>query len=316
MHQPDLGKNLIPFAGLFALVGGVVALAVVTAPLLESPQNPAAVSAAEVATLTNKERSEKDIPVLQRNSLLDQAAQMKAQDMAANGYYAHVSPDGTTPMHWVEKAGYKYLIIGENLVVNRTDAGQVVDAFMGSPGHRANILRTDFTEIGIGVANGIYKGKDATFTVQIFAAPYPQQATPKKEVVKEVVKPVSAPVKATTPAKPVAVVSVPRPAAVTASTTKAATTSRPSDALQKEVTRLISPILSSIQNASTSSSTAATTTQLERPSFSLNTSVPIELAGVSRLEADTLPVPIGLGWTMEIRMFVDSVFAKAKGFFN
>lgn len=311
MIESDFRRNLIPFAGLLTLVGGVVALAVITAPLLESPHNPAAVSAAEVVTLTNKERSEKDIPVLQRNSLLDQAAQMKAQDMAANGYYAHVSPDGLTPMHWVGKVGYKYLIIGENLVVSRTDAGQVVDAFMGSPGHRANILRTDFTEIGIGVANGVYKGKDATFTVQIFAAPYPQ-----KEVSKVVVKPVSAPVKATTPAKPVAAASVPRPVAVTATTTMTASETRPSDALQKEVTRLISPILSSIQNASTSSSMAATTTPLERPSFSLNTSVPIELAGVSQLEAETLPVPLGMSWTMEIRLFIDSVFLKAKRFFN
>lgn len=311
MRQPDLDNTLIPFVGLFGLVGGVVALAVITAPLLESPQNPAAVSAAEVAIRTNKERAEKDIPVLQRNSLLDQAAQMKAQDMAANGYYAHVSPDGLTPMHWVGKAGYKYLIIGENLVVNRTDAEQVVDAFMGSPGHRANILRTDFTEIGIGVANGIYKGKDATFTVQIFAAPYPQQAASSVAV-----KPVSVPAKVQTLPKPVAVASVPRPVAVTATTTKVATTSRPSDALQKEVTRLISPIVSSIQNASTSSSTATATVPLERPSFSLNASVPIELAGVSRLEADTLPVPIGSSWTMEIRSFIDSVLVRAMRLFN
>lgn len=316
MTLSDSFKKVLPFMSLALLVGGVVALAIAAAPRLGSPQNPAAVSAAEVAILTNRERSEKDIPVLQRNSLLDQAAQMKAQDMAANGYYAHVSPDGTTPMHWVGKAGYKYLIIGENLVVNRTDAEQVVDAFMGSPGHRANILRSDFTEVGIGVANGIYKGKDATFTVQIFAAPYPQQATPKKEVSKVAVKPVTTSVKASAPAKPVATVSVPRPDAVTATTTKVAVASRPPDALQKEVARLILPILSSIQNASTSSSTPATTTPLERPSFSLNTSVPIELAGVSRLEADTLPVPIGLGWTMELRLFVDSVFVKAKGFFN
>lgn len=311
MRLPDFQKNIIPLTGLLALVGGVVVLAVVTAPLLESPQNPAAVSAAEVALLTNKERSQKDIPVLQRNSLLDQAAQMKAQDMAANGYYAHVSPDGLTPMHWVGKAGYRYLIIGENLVVNRTDAEQVVDAFMGSPGHRANILRSDFTEIGIGVANGIYKGKDATFTVQIFAAPYPQ-----KEVSKVAVKPPPTPVKASVPAKPVATVSVPRPVAVTATTTKTATTSLPSDALQKEVTRLISPILSSIQNASTSSSTVATTTPFERPSFSLNTSVPIELAGVSQLEAEMLPVPLGMSWTMELRAFVDDVFTKTRGFFG
>jgi uncharacterized protein YkwD len=311
MTPSDSFKKVLPLVSLALLLGSVVALAIVMAPQLESPQNPAAVSAVEVAILTNKERGEKNVPALQRNALLDQAAQMKAQDMAANGYYAHVSPDGLTPMYWVGKAGYKYLIIGENLVVNRTDAEQVVDAFMGSPGHRANILRSDFTEIGIGVANGVYKGKDATFTVQIFAAPYPQQAAPKVAV-----KPVATPVKASVTPRPIATVSVPRPVAVTATTTKVAATSRPSDALQKEVTRLISPIVSSIQNASTSSSTVVATTQFERPLFSLNTSVPIELAGVSQLEADTLPVPIGSSWTMEIRMFVDSVFAKTKGFFK
>ncbi len=316
MHQLDLGKNLIPVAGLFVLVGGVVVIAVITAPLLESPYNPAAVSAADVAILTNKERSEKDIPVLQRNSLLDQAAQMKAQDMAANGYYAHVSPDGVTPMHWVGKAGYKYLIMGENLVVNRTDAEQVVDAFMGSPGHRANILRTDFTEVGIGVANGTYKGKNATFTVQIFAAPYPQQATPTKDVPKVAVKPVSTVAKAPTVSTSVTTAAVPQKSMLLATTTSAATTTRPSDALEKEVSRLISPIVSSIQNASTSTSTVATTTSFEPPAFFIDTSVPIELAGVSRLEAQTLPVPLGMSWTMELRLLIDSVFVKAMRFFN
>lgn len=316
MTLSDNAKNVLPFLSLLVLLGGVVTLAVVTAPRLESPENPAAVSEAEVAVLTNKERTRKDIPSLQRNSLLDEAASMKAKDMAANGYYAHVSPDGTTPMHWVEKAGYRYLIIGENLVVNRTDAEQVVDAFMGSPGHRANILRTDFTEVGIGVANGTYKGKNATFTVQIFAAPYPQQAVPKKEVPKVAVKPVSTPAKAPVVPAPATVAPVPQKPVSVATTTVVATTTRPSDALEKEVSRLISPILSSIQSASTSTSTLATTTPPERPYFFLDTTVPIELAGVSRLEAQTLPVPIGSSWTMEFRALIESMFAKTRSLFN
>lgn len=316
MRLLKTARNVLPFVAPVLLLGGIVVLAIVTAPHLESPQNQAAVSASEVAILTNKERTQKDIPVLQRNALLDQAAEMKAKDMAANGYYAHVSPDGLTPMHWVDKAGYKYLIIGENLVVNRTDAEQVVDAFMGSPGHRANIFRTDFTEIGVGVANGTYKGKDATFTVQIFAAPYPQQLASKKEVAKAAVKPVETPTKTpSTPKAPVAV-SVPRTSVAVATTTKTATTTRPSDALEKEITRLISPIVSSIQNASTSTSTVASTTPLERPSFVLDTSAPIELAGVSQLEAEMLPAPLGASWTMEFRAFVDSWFAKARMLFN
>lgn len=277
---------------------------------------PAAVLSSTVAQLTNEERAARSLPTLARNAQLDEAAQMKAQDMAAKGYYAHVSPDGVTPMHWVEKAGYKYLIIGENLVVNRKDAEQVVDAFMGSPGHRANILRSDFTEIGVGVANGTYKGKDATFAVQIFAAPYPRQTAPKTEVTKVAVKPVSTPTKAPEAPKATVAASVPRTAGSAASFAATATSTRPSAALEKEVTRLISPIVSSVQNASTSTSTMATTTPLDRPAFFLETSAPVEIAGVSQLEAQTLPVRVGADWTMELRAFVDSVFTKAKGFFR
>ena len=285
--------------------------------LSRAPQSlPAAVLSSSVVALTNEERADRNLPTLTRNAQLDEAAQMKAQDMAAKGYYAHVSPEGITPMYWVERAGYKYLIIGENLVVNRKDAEQVVDAFMGSPGHRANILRSDFTEIGVGVANGTYKGKDATFAVQIFAAPYPRQAAPKTEVAKVAVKPVSTPVKTPEPAKPAAPVYVPQTPAPEAITPKSSVTLPASEELQQDIERLISPIVSSLTNASTSTSTATTTVALDRPAFFLETSAPVEIAGVSQLEAETLPVRVGADWTMSIRLFVDSVFAKARGFFN
>lgn len=301
-------KNALPFLGLFVLMAALFALAMFSQALLISKQNVAAVSAAKVATLTNAERTEEGLTALERNTLLDQAAQMKAQDMAAKGYYAHVSPEGLTPMHWVEKAGYRYLAIGENLVVNRTEAEQVVDAFMGSPGHRANILRKDFTEIGIGVANGVYKGKDATFTVQIFAAPYPQNNQPA--VVRQTVKqplPVSQPSVAPMPA---VVVNVPRPmkpVAVSAST---------SASIQEKVTNLIAPIVSSIQSTSTEAVTASSTAPLTTPSFVLADAPPIELAGVSRLEEKTLPTPLGSTWTNEMRLFVDNAFRKVRGFFG
>lgn len=285
--------------------------------LSQAPERlPAAVLSGTVVSLTNEERADRDLPTLERNALLDEAAQMKAQDMAAKGYYAHVSPDGVTPMHWVEKAGYKYLIIGENLVVNRKDAEQVVDAFMGSPGHRANILRSDFTEIGVGVANGTYKGKDATFAVQIFAAPYPRQVTPKVEVTKVAVKPVATPTKAPEAPKETVVVSVPRAAEPEAVTAKSTTTPRTSDALQQDVQRLISPILSSLTNASTSTSTAATTTPLDRPAFFLETSAPVEIAAVSQLEAEELPVRVGADWSTGFRVLVNSVVEKTRNFFR
>jgi hypothetical protein len=320
----EIRKHLdqaLPFFGLALLLGGVTVLAIITEPLLDQARNVAAVNAAKVVTLTNAERTNDGIPQLQRNSLLDQAAQMKAQDMAAKGYYAHVSPDGVTPMYWVDRAGYKYLIIGENLVVNRTEAEQVVDAFMGSPGHKANILRKDFTEIGVGVANGVYKGKDATFTVQIFAAPYPRASNAIPESSKENVKqssstpkPVSVPLPAKTQVSP----NVPRASSATttlvARETAPATVANP-DSIQEKVKEIIKPLLMpSIATTAPSTSTVSTST-FNVPSVSLDTSVPIELAGVSRLEAELLPVSIGSTWSMELRLFVETVLLGARGLF-
>lgn len=306
-------EQVFPFFGLALLVGGFVLLAIATEPLLNSARNLAAVNAAEVVTLTNAERTDDGIPALQRNALLDQAAQMKAQDMAAKGYYAHVSPDGVTPMYWVDKAGYKYLIIGENLVVNRTDAEQVVDAFMGSPGHKANILRKDFTEIGVGVANGVYKGKDATFTVQIFAAPYPSVSTAVAQTSKENVKQSSTVTKAA-PEKIKVSSSVPRATSTVAAPAVRETVAN-ADSIQEKVKEIIKPLLVPVVSTSVPATSTASTTAFQVPSFSLNTTVPVELALVSQLGEDQLPVPVGSTWTMELRSFVENVLLGARSLF-
>ena len=297
-----------------------VFLLYLSASLLSQGDTQANVSSASVVSLTNGERVEEGLPMLLRNPLLDSAAQMKAQDMAAKGYYAHVSPEGLTPMHWVDQAGYEYLVIGENLVVNRTDAEQVVDTFMGSPGHRANILRKDFTEMGVGVANGIYKGKDATFTVQIFAKPYGNRNAPVVEVA-PAVKPSVAP----SPAKPsVAPVTppvpsnVPREGSVTATSSLTDVTRGIADnaiVLEDSVTNLIRPLVGTSTDSFFSASLPSPQSGFAVPSFSLNTGVPIELPGVSRLETQTLPPPLGSTWTMELRLFLESIVFGAHGMF-
>ncbi|MBU2330099.1 CAP domain-containing protein, partial [Patescibacteria group bacterium] len=199
--QEDRIRRLISYApaGFGAVVLVAALLAIATAPQLPVGGLPAAVVSGSVFSLTNQERASEGVQALIRNTKLDRAAQMKAEDMANKSYYAHVSPEGLTPMHFVDRAGYSYLMVGENLVVNRDSAQEVISAFMGSPGHRTNILRSEFTDIGVGVANGTYKGKEAVFVVQIFAAPRAEApksvpkkivsieekiATPKKEEVK------------------------------------------------------------------------------------------------------------------------------------
>ena len=121
--------------------------------------------------LTNKNRVDRNISELKVNPLLESAAQMKADDMASKGYFAHNTPDGKTPWYWIEKAGYKYLYAGENLAVNFENSEDVENAWMNSEGHRLNILNPRYTEVGIATSTGTYKGRTATFVVQMFASP-------------------------------------------------------------------------------------------------------------------------------------------------
>jgi hypothetical protein len=120
---------------------------------------------------TNSSRQINSLPELQVNALLVQAAQLKAEDMATNGYFAHISPAGVSPWHWLDKVGYQYSYAGENLAINFADSKDVTDAWMNSPAHRANVLSNNFSEIGIGTAKGVYQGQETTFIVELFAKP-------------------------------------------------------------------------------------------------------------------------------------------------
>lgn len=121
--------------------------------------------------ITNENRLAEDLTEVEQNDTLTQAAQLKANHMADNGYFAHDSPGGVTPWHWFEEAGYGYEHAGENLAVNYSDSQDVVEAWMESRLHRENILEKDFTEIGIATARGQYEGKETVFVVQMFGTP-------------------------------------------------------------------------------------------------------------------------------------------------
>lgn len=129
----------------------------------------ATVLPAALATLTNHDRVAEGLTELIRDPALDAVAQAKADDMAAKGYFAHVSPEGKSPWYWLQQAEYPYTYAGENLAVDFTDSADVEEAWMNSPAHRANILKRQYTRIGIAVAQGMYEGKEVTFVAQFFA---------------------------------------------------------------------------------------------------------------------------------------------------
>jgi uncharacterized protein YkwD len=125
-----------------------------------------------VFSFTNAERKKAGLPLFASNRTLDTIARARLDDMFAKGYFEHVSPEGQSASTVAEQYGYEYISIGENIALGNFENDQVlVDAWMNSPGHRANILNKKFTSLGVAVGKGIYKGKSTWIGVQIFARP-------------------------------------------------------------------------------------------------------------------------------------------------
>ncbi|MFD0142822.1 MULTISPECIES: CAP domain-containing protein [unclassified Streptomyces] len=108
--------------------------------------------AEEVVRLVNVERAAAGCKALTVDADLTEAAQDYTDDMAATGNFSHTGTDGSQPQDRIEAAGYTWSRSGENIAKGQADAAAVMDAWMHSPGHRANILNCGFTEIGVGVS--------------------------------------------------------------------------------------------------------------------------------------------------------------------
>ncbi|WP_327406393.1 CAP domain-containing protein [Streptomyces sp. NBC_01288] len=124
-------------------------------------------TATEVVELTNTERARAGLRALAVDPLLAAAAQAHSTDMVARAFYSHTSPDGSQPWDRAAAAGSRRRTIGENIACGQRSAAEVVEGWMNSPGHRANILKPDFTHIGIGFAGG---GQTGTYWTQLFGA--------------------------------------------------------------------------------------------------------------------------------------------------
>src|SRR3989339_311749 len=170
-HHPHVLKHRV-LAGYSILLVLLKVLAIIAPIALPSSSlYSSAITPENIVNLTNQTRDNLDLPKLAVNDLLTQAAAAKAQDMAANNYFAHISPSGLTPWSWMIQAGYKYKYAGENLAVHFTSAEGVQEGWLASPSHRANIVNKNYSEIGVGVAMGEFEGFPTTFVVQMFGTP-------------------------------------------------------------------------------------------------------------------------------------------------
>ncbi|WP_455352232.1 CAP domain-containing protein [Streptomyces sp. SYSU K217416] len=108
----------------------------------------------QVVALVNKERAAAGCSPVTSNAKLTRAADDYSDVMAASGVMSHTGPDGSTMTSRVEAAGYVWSTLGENIARGQADAAAVMNSWMNSPGHRANILNCAFKEIGVGVHAG------------------------------------------------------------------------------------------------------------------------------------------------------------------
>jgi uncharacterized protein YkwD len=110
-------------------------------------------SASNLLTGTNNQRIANGLGALALNGQLNQAAQAKANDMAARNYWSHNTPDGQTPWTFVSAAGYDYQAVGENLAYGFATSSDTITGWMNSAGHRANILNSNYLDVGFGIIN-------------------------------------------------------------------------------------------------------------------------------------------------------------------
>ncbi|MBI4088989.1 hypothetical protein HY415_02745 [Candidatus Kaiserbacteria bacterium] len=170
-YRPHLFSAVSVAVLVFAIVAFEAGYLVQTKYVFFKTDFLASVLPGALVALTNQDRAAHGLANVTEDPLLNRAAQAAAQDMAAGGYFAHVSPDGKDPWYWLNQVGYAYSYAGENLAVNFTDSENVQTAWMESPTHRANIVKREYTHVGFGTANGVYEGEETTFVVEFFAAP-------------------------------------------------------------------------------------------------------------------------------------------------
>src|SRR3989344_2068237 len=125
----------------------------------------------DVIGLVNSARINSGLELLRKNSILTRAAQMKADDMLSRQYFSHTTPDGKEPWIFLDQEKYIYSAAGENLAADFLTARSAHEAFMASPGHRANILNFKYREIGVAVLSGELKGNRSIIIVQFFGTP-------------------------------------------------------------------------------------------------------------------------------------------------
>ena len=161
-------KAIKPFFSLFIFVVGIF--------LWPNSAYFFSLTDTEIIHLTNIERSNNELSSLRENDLLTRAAQNKAKDILASQEFEH-NIGAKKFSDWIRAVNYTYSYIGENLAIDFSDSGDVIDAWMKSPLHKKNILNPEFREIGVAAIEGEFKGHKTIVVVQLFGTEQEAEAS-------------------------------------------------------------------------------------------------------------------------------------------
>lgn len=123
----------------------------------------------EVVRLVNIERTNRGVPALKTHWELSRVARYKSQDMINKNYFSHTSPTYGSPFTMMQTFGLKFSAAAENIAYGQRTPKEVVNAWMNSAGHRANILSNAYTHTGVGAAK---KSNGTLYWTQMFMKPY------------------------------------------------------------------------------------------------------------------------------------------------
>lgn len=166
-------KTYWPYLPMVLLIG----VGFVINIFLNSPRSvlnyATSVSAAALLQDTNAHRIQNNVGALALNNQLSQAAQVKANDMAARNYWEHATPEGKQPWQFMRDQGYRYVLAGENLAYGFDTSTATVAGWINSTSHRENLLKAGYRDVGFGIANAPnFQGHGPqTIIVAMYAAP-------------------------------------------------------------------------------------------------------------------------------------------------
>lgn len=166
----------MPAPKRYVLIAALVLSACATDPGIARPTKvetsaEEAALAQAVVSRVNQERAAQGLQPLEASQPMSDLAWLHSKDMVVRGFFDHTNPDGQDPFARAKAAGIGFLAFGENIAKGQVTADAVVDAWMKSAPHRANILSAEYTEVGVGVVLVAAGDSDETAWTQVFRQP-------------------------------------------------------------------------------------------------------------------------------------------------